>query len=90
VPQVNKTKQTHLNKLNAMNVQIDDYLSNTPLFTLMNLTQFELELLQEGLIELKNNRMKDAEEFKAERHSCVEMYHAIDRAIVESKEAKKV
>lgn len=50
-------------------------------FNLLGLSQFEVELLQEGLIELKNNKLKDAEEFKAERHSCVEMYQAIDEAV---------
>lgn len=72
-----------------MNVKItNDGVSKE--FDLTGLTQSELELLQEGLIGLKHNQLKEAEQFKAERHSCVEMYHAIDRAIVESKEAKKV
>ena len=54
-------------------------------FNLQGLTKFEIDLLQEGLIELKNNRLKDAEEFKAERRSCVEIYQAID-AVMTRKE----
>ena len=72
-----------------MIVRINDYLSKTPLYCLDNLTQFELELLQEGLIGLKNNQLKEAEKFKVERLSCVEMYHAIDRAIIDSKQQPK-
>lgn len=54
-------------------------------FAIQDLTANELELFQEGLIELKNNKLKDPEAFKDDRRSCVEMFQKIDSELVKSK-----
>lgn len=55
------------------------------MFAIHELTVNELELLQEGLVELKNNKLKDAETFKDDRRACVEMFNKIDAELVRSK-----
>jgi hypothetical protein len=68
-----------LNTLKYLNMIIQTITTTEPkTYNMMGLSKSEIELLQEGLIVLKSNRMIDAEEFRAERKSCVEMYHAID------------
>ena len=56
-------------------------------FDLIDLTLDELELIQEGLIELKNNRLGHTADFIRERRMCTELYEVIDAAIIELKEA---
>lgn len=55
------------------------------MFAIHELTVNELELLQEGLVELKNNKLKDAEAFKDDRRACVEMFNKIDAELVRAK-----
>lgn len=57
-------------------------------FSLNGLTVDDLELIQEGLIELKNNRLTDANRFKSERQKCVDLYYVIDNELVKVKSQK--
>lgn len=54
-------------------------------FSLQDLTTEELELLQSGLIELKQRTLQDAEAFKTQRASCNEMFQKIDSELRKSR-----
>lgn len=49
-----------------------------PRFEIKDLTTEEMELLQSGLIEVKQHSLQDAEIFKIQRESCNEMFLKID------------
>jgi len=55
-------------------------------FAIQDLTTSEMELLQSGLIELKQQSLQDAVEFKEQRMSCNEMFQKIDLELVKSKQ----
>jgi hypothetical protein len=72
-----------LKKRTAMYVEIVS--SNLPpqksLFSIQALTADELELLQNGLIELKKHSLQDHEAFKVQRDSCNDMFMKIDKEL---------
>jgi len=55
-------------------------------FAIQDLTTSEMELLQSGLIELKQQSLQDAVELKEQRMSCNEMFQKIDLELVKSKQ----
>ena len=54
-------------------------------FAIQDLNADQLELLMNGLIEVKQNSLKDAETFKVERDSCVDMFQKMDQELMKSK-----
>lgn len=60
--------------------------SNPIRFAFQDLTQAELELFQEALIDYKKNRLQDADAFREDRRSCVEMFQKIDAELIKSKQ----
>jgi hypothetical protein len=54
-------------------------------FAIQELTRNELELLQNGLIEVKQHSLQDAELFKDARNSCIDMFNKIDNELIKSK-----
>ena len=69
-----------------MYVEITKQDEKAPLFAINELTTDEMELLQQGLIELKSNRLKDPEEFREMRRSCVDMFRKIDTELINSRD----
>jgi hypothetical protein len=59
--------------------------TSTGRFALQDLTEAQLELIQNGLIEVKHHSLQDAELFKTERASCVDMFQKIDNELVKSR-----
>lgn len=58
-------------------------------FTLSELTQSEMELIQMGLVHIKQQSLRDPEVFKRERESCDEMFLRIDLELISSKTPQK-
>lgn len=56
-----------------------------PRFAIHELNEMELELLQSGLIEVKQHSLQDAEVFKNERTACNEMFQKIDQELRSAK-----
>lgn len=54
-------------------------------FAIQDLTTEEMELLQSGLIDLKQHSLQDAEAFKDQRVSCNEMFQKIDQELRNSR-----
>lgn len=54
-------------------------------FALQELTAEEMELLMNGLIEVKQHSLKDPEQFKTQRQSCNEMFLKIDLELRKSR-----
>jgi hypothetical protein len=54
-------------------------------FAIHDLTELELELLQSGLIEVKQRSLQDAEAFRNERTACNEMFQKIDQELRNSR-----
>lgn len=59
--------------------------TNTGRFAIQDLSIDELELLQTGLIDAKQHSLQDAEVFKSQRASCIEMFEKIDREIINAR-----
>lgn len=55
------------------------------LFAIQHLTETEMELLMNGLIEVKQHSLQDAEAFKDLRASCNEMFQKIDQELRRSR-----
>jgi len=55
------------------------------LFALQDLTPDEMELLMNGLIEVKQHSLQDAETFKDLRSSCNDMFQKIDKELRNSR-----
>lgn len=68
-----------------MYVEILDHSSGKAKFAIQDLTIDELELLQSGLIEVKQHSLQDAEVFKEQRSSCNEMFQKIDHELRNSR-----
>lgn len=68
-----------------MYVEISDSTPGKSRFALQDLTSDELELLQSGLIEVKQHSLQDAEVFKVQRSSCNEMFQKIDQELRNSR-----
>lgn len=58
---------------------------NQPRFAMHELTEMEIELIQNGLIQVKQHSLQDAEAFKAERSACNDMFMKIDLELRNSK-----
>lgn len=54
-------------------------------FAIHDLSEMEMELLQNGLIEVKQQSLQDAEAFKNERAACNEMFQKIDQELRNSR-----
>jgi len=54
-------------------------------FSIQDLTPDEMELLMNGLIEVKQHSLQDAETFKELRATCEEMFQKIDRELRKSR-----
>lgn len=54
-------------------------------FAIQDLTPEELEILQSGLIEVKQHSLQDPEVFKEQRHLCNEMFLKIDQELRKSR-----
>lgn len=55
------------------------------LFAMHDLTEMQLELIQNGLIEVKQHSLQDAEAYKEERAACIEIFQKIDDELVKSR-----
>ena len=55
------------------------------LYAIQDITPDELELLRSGLIELKQHSLQDAEIFREQRTSCINMFQKIDLELVNSR-----
>ena len=60
-------------------------VTETGRFAIQELTESQLELIQNGLIEVKQHSLQDAEQFKSERASCIEMFEKIDQELVNAR-----
>jgi hypothetical protein len=50
-------------------------------FAIQDLTRAELELISEGLIILRNEKLSNNEKFKTERKTVLEIYNSIDEEL---------
>lgn len=68
-----------------MYVEKTESKSGEPRFAIHDLNISESELLAHGLIELKSRALQDAETFKQQRASCIEMFQKIDRELTNAR-----
>lgn len=59
--------------------------TTTGKFAIQDLSTDELELLQSGLIEVKQHSLQDPEVFKQQRASCIDMFLKIDAELIKSR-----
>lgn len=62
-----------------------EMVGNPELFAIQDLTVSDLELIPVALIDVKHHSLQDAEVFKTQRESCLEMYHKIDQELIKSR-----
>ena len=55
---------------------------NPEKFSFQDLTRDDVEMLMEGLVELKSQKLIDPEAFKDDRRRSVDLYYKMDHALV--------
>lgn len=58
------------------------YKPETKLYSIEEITQEDLELLQGGLIELREKKLQDEQLFHKQRVECAIMFHLIDNVLL--------